>query len=234
MISEPAEIARAFAAVGPWATRFVIEGRAYGGEQASLEDGRVEEFLRLVGAPSSVLELGSFEGGHSALLAAAPSVDRLVCLEARAENLRRARVALEILGLLDRVQMEQVDLEDADLSAYGTFDAAFCSGLLYHLSQPWLLLRELRRRVRSLFLDTHVSPTDHIVLAGYRGTLYRELGLEDTQSGLQSYSFWPTADALEAMLEDAGFRITHRRDWPDAVNGPRIHLLCEAVIGAGA
>ena len=36
----------------------------------------------------------------------------------------------------------------------------------------------------SLFLDTHVSATDHIVVAGYRGTLYRELGLEDTESGL--------------------------------------------------
>jgi hypothetical protein len=234
VISEPAEIERAFAAVGPWASRFVIDGRAYGGEQASQEDGRVAEFFRLVGAPSSVVELGSFEGAHSALLAAEPGVERLVCLEGRAENIRRARVALDVLGLMDRVQVEQVDLEDADLAPYGSFDAAFCSGLLYHLSQPWLLLRELRGHVGSLFLDTHVSPTDHIVLAGYRGTLYRELGLEDTQSGLQGFSFWPTADALETMLEDAGFRSTHRRDWPDAANGPRIHLLCEAVSGAGA
>ncbi len=233
MISEPAEIERAFAAVGPWATRFVIDGRTYGGEQASQEDGRVGEFFRLVGAPTSVLELGSFEGGHSALLAADPSVERLVCLEGRAENIRRARVALDVLGLLDRVQIEQADLEDPDLAAYGSFDAALCSGLLYHLSQPWLLLRELRRCVKSLFLDTHVSPTDHIALAGYRGTLYRELGLEDTQSGLQHFSFWPTAGALEAMLEDVGFRVAHRRDWPDAANGPRIHLLCEAVAGAG-
>jgi Methyltransferase domain len=232
VIAEPDEIERAFAAVGPWESRFLIGGRAYGGEQASMEDGRVDEFFRLVGTPTSVLELGSFEGAHSALLGAAPSVERVVCLEGRAENVQRARVALELLGLTDRVRVEQVDLEDADLAAFGSFDAAFCSGLLYHLSQPWLLLRELRRRVGSLFLDTHVSATDHIVLAGYRGSLYRELGLEDTQSGLQGYSFWPTAEALERMLEDSGFRVVHRRDWPDAANGPRIHLLSEAVGGA--
>ena len=232
MIAEPADIERAFAAVGPWETRFEIGGRAYGGMRACAEDGRVDEFFRLVGAPTSILELGSFEGAHSAQLVERPSVERVVCLEGREENVRRARVALDVLGTLDRVQVEQVDLEDADLAAFGRFDAAFCVGLLYHLAQPWLLLRQLRQHVRVLFLETHVSPTDHIVLAGYRGSLYRELGLEDTQSGLLSHSFWPTPAALEQMLADEGFRVTYRRDLGDTGNGPRVHLVAEAAATA--
>jgi hypothetical protein len=225
----PDEIERVFGAVGPWETRFQIGGRAYGGERDCQGDGRVAEFFRLVGAPTSVLELGSFEGAHSAQLAAAPSVERVVCLEGRAGNVARARVALGVLGLADRVEVEQVDLDDPDLARFGSFDAAYCVGLLYHLALPWLLLRELNRRVGTLFLDTHVSATDHIALGGYRGSLYRELGLEDTQSGLQSHSYWPTADALVQMLEDAGFRVANRQDWPDQANGPRVQLLCEAV-----
>jgi hypothetical protein len=192
------------------------------------EDDRVAVFFEWAGAPRSVLELGSFEGAHSAQLAAAPSVERLVCLEGREDSVKRARAALGLLGLSADVQVECFDLEQADLSAFGSFDAAFCAGLLYHLTQPWLLLRELRRRVGVLFLDTHVSTTDHIVLAGHRGRLYRELGLADPLSGLRDFSFWPTAEALDDMLAEAGFAVVRRRLWPDWPNGPRVHLLCEA------
>jgi predicted O-methyltransferase YrrM len=226
--AEPAEIERAFAAAGPWQSRFVIDGHAYGGELRYQEDGRVAQFFDWVGAPASVLELGSLEGAHSVQLAAEPSVERLVCLDGREENVTRARHAMAVLGLSERVQVEQVDLEDADLAAFGTFDAAFCAGLLYHLSRPWLLLRELRRHVRVLFLDTHVSATGNIVFAGYPGSLYRELGLDDPFSGLQDFSFWPTAAALEDMLAEAGFAVVRRLLWPSWPNGPRVHLLCEA------
>jgi predicted O-methyltransferase YrrM len=228
LTADPAEIERAFAAEGPWQSRFTIDGRAYGGELPYQEDGRVEEFFEWAGAPRSVLELGSLEGAHSAQLVAAPSVERLVCLEGREENVRRARLAMEVLGVADRVRVAHIDLEDADLSPFGSFDIAFCAGLLYHLSRPWLLLRELRRRVDAVFLDTHVSPTGNISLAGHAGCLYRELGLDDPFSGLQGFSFWPTAEALEDMLAEAGFAVVRRRHWPDWPNGPRVHLLCEA------
>jgi hypothetical protein len=79
-----------------------------------------------------------------------------------------------------------------------------------------------------LFLDTHVSSTDHIIFAGYRGRLYRELGLADAQSGLRDFSFWPTADALDDMLAQAGFAVVQRELYADWQNGPRVHLLCEA------
>ena len=228
MIARPEDIERAFAAAGPWQSRFTIDGRTYGGELPYQEDGRVADFFEWVGTPASVLELGSLEGAHSAQIAAAPSVERLLCLEGRDENVRRARVAMEVLGLSKRVRVECVDLDHPDLAEFGHFDAAFCAGVLYHLTQPWLLLRELRRRVEVLFLDTHVSPTDNIVLAGYRGCLFRELGLDDPFSGLQDFSFWPTAEALDEMLQQAGFAVVGRRLWPDWPNGPRVHLLCEA------
>ena len=228
MSAEPADIERAFAAVGPWQSRFTIAGQAYGGELPYQEDGRVDEFFEWVGNPASVLELGSLEGAHSAQLAARPSVERLVCLEGRDENVKRARAAMAVLGLAERVQIEQVDLEEGELEPFGHFDAAFCAGLLYHLSRPWLLLRQLRRHVKLLFLDTHVSTTGNILLAGYRGSLYREHGLDDPFSGLQNFSFWPTSEALDDMLSAAGFAVVRRRLWADWPNGPRVHLLCEA------
>lgn len=228
MSAEPADIERAFDAVGPWQSRFMIQGQAYGGELPYQEDGRVDEFFEWVGSPASVLELGSLEGAHSAQLAARQSVERLVCLEGRDENVRRARAAMAVLGFNERVRVERVDLEEGGLEPFGMFDAAFCAGLLYHLSRPWLLLSELRRHVGQLFLDTHVSTTGNIVLAGYRGSLYREHGLDDPFSGLQNFSFWPTAEALDDMLAAAGFAVARRRDWPDWPNGPRVHLLCEA------
>jgi predicted O-methyltransferase YrrM len=228
VIAEPEDIERAFAAAGPWQSRFSIEGRTYGGELPYQEDGRVAAFFDWVGTPASVLELGSLEGAHSAQLAAAPSVERLLCLEGRDENVKRARTAMGVLGLSQRVQVERVDLDHAGLGAFGHFDAAFCAGVLYHLTQPWQLLRELRLRTEVLFLDTHVSPTDHIVLAGHRGCLFREQGLADPFSGLQDFSFWPTAEALDEMLAQAGFAVVRRQSWPDWPNGPRVHLLCEA------
>ena len=234
MSAERADVERVFAEAGPWRSRFTIDGRTYGGDLPYQEDGRVAEFFEWVGEPASVLELGSLEGAHSAQLAAGPSVERLVCLEGREENVARARRAMAVLGLGERVQVERVDLEDADLGAFGRFDAAFCAGVLYHLSRPWLLLRELRRSVDLLFLDTHVSPTDHIVLAGYRGSLYRELGLDDPFSGLQGFSFWPTAEALDEMLAAAGFSVVRRQAWADWPNGPRVHLLCEASLPPAA
>ena len=133
MTARPEDIERAFAAAGPWRSRFTIDGRSYGGELPYQEDGRVADFFEWVGTPASVLELGSLEGAHSAQIAAAPSVERLLCLEGRAENVRRARVAMEVLGLSQHVRVEHVDLDDADLSAFGHFDAAFCAGVLYHL-----------------------------------------------------------------------------------------------------
>ena len=62
MTAEPAEIERAFAAVGPWQSRFDIDGRSYGGELPYQDDGRVAEFFEWVGTPSTVLELGSLRG----------------------------------------------------------------------------------------------------------------------------------------------------------------------------
>lgn len=228
MIARPEEIERAFAKAGPWQSRFLIDGRTYGGDLSYQEDRRVATFFDWVVAPTSVIELGSFEGAHSVQLAAQPSVERLLCLEGRDDHVRRARTAMAVLGLTDRVQVQRFDLEEADLSDFGSFDAAFCAGLFYHLTRPWLLLRELRQRVGMLFLDTHVSLTDNIVLAGHRGSLYREQGLDDPLSGLQDYSFWPTSEALDGMLAQAGFAVVRRQFWPEWPNGPRVHLLCEA------
>jgi hypothetical protein len=223
----PEELERFFAATGPWHTRFDIDGRSYGGTFPCGDDGRVETFFNWVGEPRSVIELGSLEGGVSLRLARYPSVERLVCAEVREANVRRARAVIELFGLDERVQVEQVDLEDELLGRFGRVDAAFCAGVLYHLGQPWEHLQDLSRITDTVFLDTHYAATGHISLNGYRGWLYSEHGLDDPASGVLDYSFWPTRDELERMVADAGFAITRCIDHTGHPNGGRLWALLE-------
>ncbi|HNG31197.1 MAG TPA: hypothetical protein PK012_15860 [Blastocatellia bacterium] len=65
----PTEIEREFAALQPWITKFVIEGRAYGGQFDALQDGRLTQFRQCFPSAQEILELGSLEGGHTIGLA---------------------------------------------------------------------------------------------------------------------------------------------------------------------
>src|SRR5467141_2963600 len=128
-----------FAKLGPWIFQFRIDGAAYGGGISAVGDLRLEHFFHFVPEVATILELGSLEGAHSFILAQHPGVKRVVALEGREANLRKARFVQELLQIKN-VEFAQTNLEDAELAAFGKFDAAFCSGLLYHLPEPWKLI----------------------------------------------------------------------------------------------
>ena len=212
-----------FQRTGPWQTRVEIAGRAYGGPFPFGEGGRVERFLEWSGNPRRVLELGSLEGGCSVQLAAAPSVEELVCIEARAESVARARLLLQLYGVGSKARLCVADLEVDDLSGYGRFDGVFCAGVLYHLTRPWEVVARMAGITDRIFVDTHVSETDHIELAGYRGRLYCEFGYDDPMSGVEAHSFWPTEPELVRMFAEAGMRPTERIQAPPGPS-PRVWL----------
>jgi precorrin-6B methylase 2 len=220
----PEEIARRFAELAPWYSRFEIDGRHYGGDLGFQDDTRVASFFSWVGRPGSILELGSLEGAHTVELAAPEFVERVQCVEGRKRNSERARAVMELLGL-DHVSVATADLEDADLRAWGHFDAAFVAGVLYHLTEPWLVLERLAEVADTVFLDTHYSLTGHVDLAGYQGRFYGEHGVQDAFSGLREASFWPTFPSLVRMALDAGFVLHRVADHPTWPNGPRTWLL---------
>src|SRR5205814_8013602 len=139
-MNRSANLAEEFAKLGPWIYQFQIDGKIYGGGISAVGDVRIERFLRFAPEAKTILELGSLEGAQSFILAQHPGVKRVVALEAREANLRKARFVQELLQI-GNVEFARANLEHADLHGFGNFDAIFCCGLLYHLPEPWKLIR---------------------------------------------------------------------------------------------
>src|SRR3954470_13713832 len=90
-------LAEQFAALGPWTYQFQIGGEVYGGGISAEGDVRVERFFRYAPEAKTILELGALEGAHSFILAQRPAVQRVVALEGREANLRKARFVQNLL-----------------------------------------------------------------------------------------------------------------------------------------
>lgn len=220
------EIAREFEARKPWITKFVIEGQQYGGSFDAVNDGRLHQFFACFPNVPTILELGSLEGGHTIGLAQHPSVQKVVGVEARIENLEKAIFVRDLLNV-GNIEFVQSNLETADLAAFGTFDALLCSGLLYHLPEPWKLVRQFPSVSRNLFLWTHYADERAAkkVVNGYRGVWFKEGGIRDPLSGVSRKSFWPTLGSLLALLTENGYdSIRILENNPRHPNGPSVTL----------
>jgi hypothetical protein len=216
-----------FAALGPWATKFIIDGREYGGTMPVMGKPIMDQFFSAFPDCRRVLEPGCLEGAHSIELAARPHVRRVVAIDGKPTNLVKARFIQSIYGD-QKIRFVEQNLETADLSRYGRFDVVLCLGILYHLPEPWLFLRQCREVSPNLFLATHYSLEAEAVAAGYNGRWYVEGDLSDPLSGLSARSFWPTRDDLLRLLTDTGYRHpTIIQDQPHP-NGPLIRLAAKA------
>ena len=138
------DLAAEFAKLAPWIFQFRIGDADYGGTIGAGSDARIDQFFHFAPNAATILETGSLEGAQTFLLARQPGVRRVVAIEGREANLRKARFVQELLGV-ENVEFVEENLEEVDLSRYGKFDAAFCCGLLYHLPKPWEFLQRLPR-----------------------------------------------------------------------------------------
>lgn len=218
-------IAKEFKKRRPWITKFVINGTEYGGQFDAMNDPRVSQFKEHFPAARTILELGSLEGGHSLSLARYPDVEKVIAVDGRAANIEKSRLVNTLLGT-SKVEFVEANLEDVDLSTFGTFDAVYCVGLLYHLPKPWELIAQCARVSPNLFIWTqHAGDKETEVVNGFGGRWFRESGLQDPLSGLSKNSFWPTLDSLKKMLRENGFKtiniIEDNRDHP---HGPAVTL----------
>ncbi len=84
----------------------------------------------------------------------------------------------------------------------------FCSGLLYHLPEPWKLIERLAPIAPKLFLWTMYAddPSDDIVANGFRGRNRTEGGADKPLSGLSSHSLWLTLGSLLDALTKSGYQ----------------------------
>jgi hypothetical protein len=186
----------------------------------------VERFFRFTPNAATILELGALEGAQTFILAERPGVKKVVALEGRAANLRKARFVREILRV-ENAEFAQANLEEADLSGYGTFDAVFCCGLLYHLPKPWELLQRLPSIAPTLFLWTvYAAENEATELPnGMRGKIQIEGGPDEPLSGLSPSATWLTLGSLITALTRSGYESVHVIDNDlAAVNGPAVTI----------
>ena len=221
-----AELDKKFAELGPWVFQFRIEGQDYGGAISAIGDARIEQFFCFASKPETILELGALEGAHTFLLAERPGVRRVLALEGREANLRKARFVQELLQI-PNVEFAQANLEHADLAKFGKFDAVFCSGLLYHLPEPWKLIEQLPAVAPVLFIWTQYAPENEAtdIGRGWRGKIHVEGGPDEPLSGMSRTSTWLTLPSLREVLAASGYKkIDIIHDDPGHANGPAVTI----------
>jgi Methyltransferase domain len=220
------DLAQKFAALDPWIYQFDIGGETYGGRISAVGDERLERFFRYAPDVETILELGSLEGAHSFILAKRPGVKRVVALEGREANLRKARFAQELLQI-SNVEFAQANLENVELRSFGKFDAIFCCGLLYHLPEPWRLLEQLPSIAPLVFIWTQYAAESDArdIGHGLRGKTHIEGGADEPLSGMSSTATWLTLPSLCDVLRSSGFeRVDVIYDDPAHPNGPAVTI----------
>lgn len=225
-MNDPGNLTEEFAKLSPWIYQFEIDGRTYGGGISAAGDVRLERFLRFAPHPGTILELGSLEGAHSFQLAQHPGVKRVLALEGREANLRKARF-LQGLLQIHNVEFRQANLEETALATFGNFEAVFCCGLLYHLPEPWKLLAQLPAVAPLLFIWTQYAPENeaHDIGNGLRGKIHIEGGVDEPLSGMSPTATWLTLDSLCDLLRTSGYKAVEvLHDDPTHSNGPAVTI----------
>ncbi len=88
--------------------------------------------------------------------------------------------------MMKNVKFIQAILDITGLSTFGHFDAVFCSDLLYHLPEPWKLIKEICNITHIVFIWTHYATEDKAneIANGFRGFWHAEGGIQEPLSGL--------------------------------------------------
>lgn len=157
---------------------------------------RVIEKLQRVFPLASALDAGCGVGFFAQTLA---ECGLNVCaFDGRAENINEARRRFPSLAF------ETADIQNSSVLELGRFDLVLCCGLLYHLENPLLAIRHLRRLTdKCLLLESMCIPEERPAL------LLREEPREDDQS-LTDVAWYPSEGSLVKMLYRAGFLAVYR------------------------
>jgi FkbM family methyltransferase len=167
----------------------LIEAR---GETIRRVAGKLKTALGL----SSAVDAGCGVGFFSRTLA--ESGLNVCGFDGRKENIAEAR------NRFPAIPFEQADIEDPAIANLGTFDMVLCFGLLYHLENPLLAIRNLRTLTgKCLLLESMCIPDEKPAM------LLREEPRQDDQS-LTDMACYPSEGSLVKMMYRAGFRAVYR------------------------
>lgn len=143
-------------------------------------------------AGRQVLDVGCWSGGDLLVLAGLGA--EVTAVEEHPIAARSARRLAELLGVAAEVVEASVYADRPDWA--GGFDHAFCSGVIYHVTDPLLLVRILFAYLRpggEILLESKATAGEGSVCA-YSGTL---------EKGWNWYA--PNETAIGRWLVDAGF-----------------------------
>ena len=166
----------------------------------------------------SCLDVGCHEGFYT-LAMAKKGIQRIMGVDIRASNLRKAKFMAESMGYPDIV-FRQGNCEDLRSADVGQHELTLFLGLLYHLENPMLCLRNISSLTRELcIIETQVI--DEVEgatewgarewIRPYQGVcvLIDESGefyADNTETGSTPLAMCPSPKALAFMLRQAGFR----------------------------
>jgi SAM-dependent methyltransferase len=123
---------------------------------------------------------------------------QVVAVDGREENAKEGQRRYPGIRFLTR------NAEDPALSDIGVFDLVLCVGLLYHLENPLLAIRNLHALTgKILIVESMCTPGTDPAL------LLLDEGQEDNQ-GLNRVAFYPTESCLIKMLSRACFPFVYR------------------------
>jgi ubiquinone/menaquinone biosynthesis C-methylase UbiE len=164
------------------------------------------------------IDVGCHEGYYSVAMARR-GVSHVLGVDVREESLNKARFVSSALGL-NNVSWLQANCEDLSLERHGRFELTLFLGILYHLENPMLALRNISRMTGELcVIETQVvdeveGTTEWGARAWtrpYHGVLALidesgEYYANNAETGASPLATCPSPKALECMLRLAGFR----------------------------
>ena len=204
------ELARGIAEVGPWAYQLEFPKRT--ASTLGFRDPRDWRFHRYRGsvlvrtlvsvlgeacADLSLLDVAC-HCGVFALEAAYLGFGQVRGIDLREQNVRQARWLAETYGITNAT-FETANVRE--LSRVTPADVTLCGGLMYHVTFPVELMRDLFGSCREfLVLDTAAAkdPVSTFFLVMHKNTTY-------SAEGESSYEFQPTYRAVVDLLMSVGF-----------------------------
>jgi hypothetical protein len=180
-----------------------------------------------------VLELGSFEGGHTYQLEQV-GIRSLLSIEANAESFLKALLVKEALDLKAKFLYGDFlkYLENNDKH----YDLIFASGVLYHMVDPLHLLHLIAEHATRTFIWSHYvgeswgAESFEVQRYGYQCRYHRydyePAGHGRSYSGTETYCCRLRKEDIYNALKTYGFEhVEIVKDEPDGLGGPHMSLV---------
>jgi len=179
----------------------------------------------------SVLELGPLEGAHTYQLARL-GADLVLAIEANTDAYLKCLITKEILKI-PRCEFALGNFVEYLKHSTAIFDLIFCCGVLYHMEDPFELIKLMTEHTDRIFLWTHYYDLERkdlpekqereVIRDGQKFNFfiheYVDVQNVDYHGGLYPSSAWLTRADIHKIFEHFGFRFEIREQNVDNANG---------------